>query len=162
MNASHDRVLSDREQLYDLMVRYGRANDTKDIELFRTCFTDDVVFEVGYFGSRASGLDALAEHWLPRVKLFGSTHHFSNFSFDLEEEDGSFSCLLMAQHWPAGADGMDDTPTYLVGGRYDVTVRRLPVGWRASRWHLTLLWSSGDPTVLSQLGAAGAEHPAET
>ncbi|WP_333606150.1 nuclear transport factor 2 family protein [Novosphingobium sp.] len=37
--------MTDREEIYDLMIRYGRAVDMRDVALLRTCFTDDVIVD---------------------------------------------------------------------------------------------------------------------
>jgi hypothetical protein len=145
-----DTGLNDREQIYDLMVRYGRANDTNDVDLLKSCLTDDIVADFPLSG-HVEGIDAVAEIWLQGVLPMNTTHHFTNFSFDLDGDTGSFSCLLIAQHWPGGTEGTGETPTYLVGGRYDVSVRRTVEGWRASGWKLTILWTSGDASVLEHL-----------
>jgi ketosteroid isomerase-like protein len=105
---------SDREQIYDLMVRYGQANDTRDVDLLHTCFTDDVVAEYPFSGT-VEGLGELAATWRRGVAPISTTHHFTNFTFAV---DGHTA--------------------------------------------LSIVWSSGDPAVLSHLGSpAQEEHPYE-
>jgi SnoaL-like protein len=151
---------SDREQLYDLMVRYGRANDTHDAELVRTCFTDDVVARYDPFTGPVplQGWDEFIASWLGGLEHIDCAHQFTNFTYDLDGDEGSFSCLLSAQHWPRGAELSDDRPNYTVGARYDNRVRRTPDGWRITSLHLTTLWLAGDSSVFDHIHA-GASRP---
>ncbi len=145
--------MSDREEIYDLMVRYGRATDTHDIELARTCFAADVSAQYEPFGRPLEDYDALMTSWIEGLEPIQTSHHFSNFTYEIDGNDGSYSCLLIAQHWPRGTEAFGDTPMYIVGARYDNRVRRTPEGWRITRLHLRTLWGSGDPDVLGHLGS---------
>ena len=106
----NDAALADRARIYDLMVRYGRANDTADLELVRTCFTDDLVAEVVPWTERFEGLEAFLESWTRGMAAFHSTHHFSNFTFEVDGDEGAYSCLLIGQHWARGTVGSAGTP----------------------------------------------------
>jgi hypothetical protein len=147
-----DVALIDRAQIYDLMVRYGRANDTADVDLVRTCFTGDLTAEVVPWTERFEGIEAFLVSWTRGTAAFASTHHFSNFTFDVDGDAGSYSCLLIAQHWPRGTVASAETPMYTIGGLYENRVRRTPEGWRITELLLTILWCSGDPQVLGHLG----------
>ena len=145
--------LSDREQIYDLMVRYGRANDTHDADLARTLFTEDITAKYEPYSGELVGFDAFMDRWIGGLERIQTTHQFTNFEFDVngDEDEGSFSCLLLAQHWPRDLEPFGDTPMYTNGSRYDCTVRRTGDGWKISHLHLRTLWASGDPQVLAHL-----------
>lgn len=145
--------MSDREEIYDLMVRYGRATDTHDVDLVRTCFADDVSARYEPFGGPLDDYDALIRAWIRGLEPIQTTHQFTNFTYDIDGDEGFYSCLLIAQHWPRGMEGFGETPKYTVGARYDNRVRRTREGWRICRLHLLSLWSSGDAEVLGHLGS---------
>ena len=48
-------------------------------------------------------------------------------------DEGTYSCLVTAQHWRREADALGDAQLYTAGGRYEVRVRRTPQGWRIDR-----------------------------
>jgi hypothetical protein len=142
---------SDREQIYDLMVKYGRANDTHDADLARTLFTSDVTARYEPYSDELVGFEAFMERWIVGLERIQTTHQFTNFTFDIKGDGGSFSCLLIAQHWPRDMQPFGDAPMYMNGASYHCTVRRTADGWRICRLHLRTLWASGDPQVLAHL-----------
>lgn len=144
-------MLSDREQIYDLMIRYGRATDTHDAELARTLFTEDISAIYEPHSGLLEGFDAFMKRWIEGLESIQTMHQFTNFTFDINGDEGSYSCLLIAQHWPREMEPFGDTPMYTEGARYDCEVRRTPDGWRISHLHLRALWASGDPQVLAHL-----------
>lgn len=148
-------TLTDRQQIYDLQVRYGRCVDTHDHDgLIRTCYTDDVVVQydpVGGQGRPLVGWDEFVRvwdnNWPPPWDNF---HQFTNFTFEIDGDEGAYSCLGLAQHWPRKADFSGHVPLFTVGLRYENRVRRTRDGWRIVRQHNITLWTSGDPQVCAQ------------
>ncbi|MCP5365669.1 MAG: nuclear transport factor 2 family protein [Hyphomicrobiales bacterium] len=142
---------SDREQLYDLKVRYGRAVDTYDTELLRSCFADDATWRydpIGGVGPLMRGWSEFSAFWVRMQEPMQCTHHFSNFTFDIMGDDAGYSCLLFAQHWPRGADFSSNVPFMTVGGRYDSRARRTNHGWEIYEHRETTLWSSGSSEII--------------
>ena len=139
---------SDREQLYDLKVRYGRAVDTFDTDLIRSCFTDDITLRydpIDGEGQLMRGWADFSVFWEKMQPPMQCTHQFTNFTFDIHGDDAAYSCLLLAQHWPRGADFSGPVPLFLVGGRYDSRARRTKDGWRIYEHREKTFWTSGDP-----------------
>jgi len=143
--------LTDREQIYDLKVRYGRAVDTFDTDLIRSCFTPDATWRydpIGGTGTLMQGWSEFSIFWVALQEPMECTHQFTNFTFDIEGDDAAYSCLLLAQHWPRGSDFTREVPLFTVGGRYDSRARRTPDGWRIYKHRETTLWSRGDATAI--------------
>ena len=139
--------LTDREQIYDLKVRYGRAVDTYDTDLIRSCFTQDATWRydpIGSEGQLMRGWDEFSLFWVQMQEPMQCTHQFTNFTFDIQGDDAAYSCLLLAQHWPRGADFTAPVPLYTVGGRYDSRARRTADGWRIYEHRERTFWQSGD------------------
>ncbi len=65
---------SECEEIVSLLVRYTRAVDSTDWDLFRTCFTDDVVADYGDFGSW-QGLDDFVAFMVAAHAGMGRTQH---------------------------------------------------------------------------------------
>ena len=151
-----DAGLTDREQIYDLKVRYGRAVDTYDTDLMRSCFTDDATWRydpIGGQGALMRGWDEFATFWVQMQEPMRCTHQFTNFTFDIRGDDAAYSCLLFAQHWPRSADFSGEVPFFTVGGRYDSRARRTADGWRIYEHRETTFWQTGDAGAV--WGAAG-------
>ena len=151
-----DAGLTDREQIYDLKVRYGRAVDTYDTDLMRSCFTDDATWRydpIGGQGELMRGWDEFATFWVQMQEPMRCTHQFTNFTFDIRGDDAAYSCLLFAQHWPRSADFSGEVPFFTVGGRYDSRARRIADGWRIYEHRETTFWQTGDAGAV--WGAAG-------
>lgn len=143
--------MSDREELYDLQVRYGRATDTHDVHLIRTCIDTTVTATYEPWGEPLEGYDAFMAQWIAGLEPMQTSHHFSNFAYEIEGDTGAYSCLVIAQHWKRGVDGFRAPAIYTVGGRYENHVRRTQSGWRITRLLHRGLWSSGDASVLGHL-----------
>lgn len=139
--------LTDREQIYDLKVRYGRAVDTYDTELIRSCFTDDATMRYDPIhgeGPLLRGWEDFSKFWVAMQEPMQCTHQFTNFTFDIDGDEAAYSCLLLAQHWPRGADFSSKVSVYTTGGRYDSRARRTKSGWRIYQHYAKMLWDSGD------------------
>lgn len=137
-----------RQDIHDLHLRYGRAVDTSDVDLIRTVFTDDAVVRYdppGGQGIPMRGWDEFRAFWDWIQAPMECLHQFTNFTYEVNGSDGSYSCLLFAQHWPRGADFDHEVPLRAVGGRYTSRVRRCEDGWRIYDHRMQALWTSGDP-----------------
>ena len=143
--------LTDREQIYDLKVRYGRAVDTYDTDLMRSCFTEDATWRydpIGGEGQLMCGWKEFSVFWVQMQEPMQCTHQFTNFTFDIHGDDAAYSCLLLAQHWPRGADFVNEVPFFTVGGRYDSRARRTTSGWRIYEHREKTFWQSGDASAV--------------
>ena len=143
--------LTDREQIYDLMIRYGRAVDSYDTALIRSCFTDDATMRYDPIEGEGPLMHGWAEFsifWVRMQEPMRCTHQFTNFTFDIQGDEAAFSCLLLAQHWPRGADFLDKVPLYTVGGRYDSRTRRTESGWRICAHREKTLWDQGNASAV--------------
>lgn len=142
---------TDREQIYDLKVRYGRAVDTYDTALMRSCFTEDVTLRydpIGGEGLLMRGWDEFSIFWTQMQESMQCTHLFTNFTFNIDADDAAYSCLLLAQHWPRGADFSSPVSLFTVGGRYDSRARRTQNGWRIYEHRERTLWQRGDAQAI--------------
>ena len=77
---------SDREQIGDVLIRYATGIDSRDWDLFRTCFTADVHADYGDIGEW-HGVDALTEYMAAVHEPMASTKHMmSNVAIDLNDD----------------------------------------------------------------------------
>lgn len=140
--------MSDREDIYDLMVRYGRGLDTNDIELLKTCFTEDAVVDfTEVVNKKVSGWKDISEFYRNGLQPMEGAHHFSNFTFDIDTDKGAYSCYLIVYHWPRGTEPTPET-LFSAGTCYRNRVVRTEAGWRICFASQKWMWRSGAASVI--------------
>jgi ketosteroid isomerase-like protein len=140
---------SDREQIYDVAVRYATALDGRDWDLLRTCFVPDVVgvYE-GQIGE-VHGYDAIEVTCRDALGPLDATQHVvTNFVIDVRGDEADASCYLVAQHVRHTAEG---GALFTLAGRYTDVLRRTDGGWKIARRRLQTTWTSGNPAVLAHV-----------
>lgn len=134
---------------------YCGGIDTKDYELFRSAFTDDVRAFYGEWAGPFEGLEELAT-WMERVHrdLDGSFHRISNLYFI--EFDGDSARVRSYIHALLVGSAEPDGDSLSVYGLYHNDLRREPEGWRISSKEYVHLTGTGDPGVLAAEAANAA------
>lgn len=133
---SDDALRADIADITDVLVRYSTGIDRRDWELFRTCFTDDVVAEYETVGTW-SGVDAITDFMTVAHADMGHTmHRLGNLVIDVEGDAATarsyVDVILMTVD---GQEGLNCV------GIYDDELLRTPSGWRIGRRHLTMVRS---------------------
>ncbi|GGM20158.1 nuclear transport factor 2 family protein [Promicromonospora citrea] len=147
MTTSHEILrLLDLEEIRAVQLRYATGTDSRDWELFRTCFTDevDVDFSAG-FGQPAVRLDA--DDWVamtaPRMESFAATQHMITnhvITFDDDDHATGVAYVRASHHLPNSTGDSDQT----VYGYYTNRFERTPDGWRIAALRLTARWMTGN------------------
>jgi ketosteroid isomerase-like protein len=136
------RMLIDRAAIRDLLLRYARGVDRKDLALVASCFTPDATYE----GALASGTarDALAA--LPaRMGRYESTMHFiGNHLIEVAGDTATSEAYAVAYHrQQLGGRSVD----LVVGIRYlDELVRRSDQ-WLIRHRQVRREWTRSDAVV---------------
>jgi 3-phenylpropionate/cinnamic acid dioxygenase small subunit len=138
-------VVSDRERVIEVAVRYCTAIDERDWDLLGRCFLADAV--VSYPGFEPlHGVTALTEFLAGLLTPLDATQHIvTNFTVEVEGDEASCSCYLHAQHVRESAPGGS---LFVFAGTYRDTLRRGEDGWRIARRDLTTTWVDGNSEVL--------------
>lgn len=131
---------------------YCGGIDTKDPELFRSAFTDDVRGDYGEWAGPFEGLDELAL-WMDVVhrNLDGSFHRITNPYFI--EFDGETARVRSYIHAVLHQVDHPDGETFTVYGIYLNDLRREPEGWRISSKEYVHLIAEGNASVLDAASA---------
>lgn len=129
------------------LAAYCGGIDTKDYELFRSAFTEDVKGLYGEWAGPFDGLDELAT-WMEVVHrgLDGSFHRISNPYFI--EFDGDLARVRTYIHAVLHRADHPDGPTFSVYGMYLNDLRRGQAGWRIASKEYVHLIAEGNPAVL--------------
>lgn len=117
------RRLADRFELQDLVARYGRYVDDRDLESLAGLCTEDVVFD-----SRtgpASGRDAVLAYYRDQLSTYTVTYHYAH-SQTVDFLDADRATGVVQAHAELAIDGVGTQ----VGLRYHDEYRREAGVWR--------------------------------
>jgi 3-phenylpropionate/cinnamic acid dioxygenase small subunit len=150
------RELLDRAEISEVQTRYATGTDSRNWDLFRTCFTDEL--EVDF----SSGFDLpivhlKADEWVENTKasmsvLKATQHMITNHAITFDDEDHA-TCVayVRASHHHPNSTGDSDQTVY---GFYENLFERTSSGWRIARLKLVVSWMTGNfgifGAVLSQ------------
>jgi 3-phenylpropionate/cinnamic acid dioxygenase small subunit len=120
--------LADRLEIDDLLTRYATAVDTKDWNLFATCFTADAFIDYTSAGGIKGTLSEVKQ-WLAQVMTgFPMTQHLvTNRAVHVDGNTATCrSCLFN----PMGVPDNNGLMVFFEGGYYRDKLVRTADGWR--------------------------------
>ena len=131
-----------RQEIADVLVRYATGIDTRDWDLFRTCFTPDCLAEYTDIGTW-EGVDAITEFMTESHEGMGHTMHRITNQAIAAQVDGATArsyvdAILMAADGQSGMNAI---------GFYDDRLVRTDEGWRIAHRSYTMVRFSllGEP-----------------
>ena len=134
-------TLLDRAAIRDVLLRYARGVDRRDLAMVRACFTSDCAYE----GTLARGTiaDALASLADRLGRYAGTMHLLGNQLIDVTGDTATSETSCVAYH--RLADGGAD---FVTGVRYLDDFARDGDDWRIRRRAVRLDWQRYDATAL--------------
>jgi hypothetical protein len=121
--------MTDRQKIEDLLVRYAIAIDTRDWELFRSCFVLGVDADYGDIG-HWHGVEEITA-FMQQVHTGPSQHRLSTMAIALDDTDPDratartyVDAIVLGPDGRNGANGI---------GHYDDVLTRDGDGWRIAR-----------------------------
>jgi hypothetical protein len=133
--------LNDKALVSEVVYRYSTGVDSKDWQLFRTCFTDpiDVDFtSTGAPAPRTFPLDTWVRVVQKTLSPFVVTQHFnSNVTIKVNGDEAIAVVYLKARHLFA------ENPKKIwdVGGYYTDRLVRTAEGWKIANCKFTQTWT---------------------
>jgi uncharacterized protein (TIGR02246 family) len=131
-----------RQEIADVLVRYATGIDTRDWDLFRTCFTPDCLAEYADIGTW-EGVDAITDFMIESHAGMGHTMHRITNQAISAHVDGATArsyvdAILMAVDGESGMNAV---------GFYDDRLVRTDGGWRIAHRSYTMVRFSllGEP-----------------
>lgn len=124
--------LIDRSEIDDLLIRYATAVDTKDWDLWETCFTDDAFVDYESAGG-IKGKRPEVRAWLEKTLLmFPMTQHVVGNR--VVEIDGDSATARSVFYNPMGLP-QGDAPNILFfdGGYYNDKLIKTQDGWKITQ-----------------------------
>lgn len=145
MDNSKVDELYNRNLITEVVYRYSTGADTKDWELFRTCFTDPLNADftsVGAPAPRTFPLDTWVRVVQKTLSPFKMTQHSnSNVIIKVSGDEATAVVYLRARH--QRIDDPEGTNFWDVGGYYNDRLVRTPDGWKIASVKFTQTWSEG-------------------
>ncbi len=138
MDEAKIQKLFDRMEITDVSTRYASGVDMKDRDLYRSCFTDEIVIDFSSTGlgePMTMAADAWTDQALMMVGMYESTQHIiSNFNISINGDEATSVAYVQAQHY-----NPDSLMT--IGGYYSNKLVRTPDGWRIKELQLNQTWT---------------------
>ncbi|HVQ93818.1 MAG TPA: nuclear transport factor 2 family protein [Mycobacteriales bacterium] len=142
------RELYDRQQITDVMLRFGRGLDLHDWDMYAATLADP--FEVNFFDltgrqPAVTTPDVWAKFASACLEPLAVYHQYSNFHINLhgDEADGVF--YFTARHRLPNKHGDDHYTQY---GWYENSFRREASGWKISKLKHGFQWCDGNPLLI--------------
>ncbi len=137
--------LYDRTLISEVIYRYSTGVDSKDWELFRTCFTDPVNADftsTGVPAPRVFPLDTWIRVVQKTLSPFKLTQHYnSNVIVKLNGDEATATVYLKARHLHGGDR---EGKFWDVGGYYTDRLVRTAQGWKIAAVKFTQTWTEGE------------------
>jgi hypothetical protein len=147
---------TDRLEILELTSKLGLLVDAREWQALRSLFTDPV--EVDYTALNGGEPQSprpsdLVDGWRRALEPLASTQHLiAGHVIELDGDRATCAANVQATHVLASAIG---DPTFTLGGRYDIALRRTQEGWRMCGLTLTVQWASGNRSVMTDASEAG-------
>ena len=134
-------LLYDRMEIMDTMNRYATSVDSRDWDLFLTCYTEEMVADmvsVGFDEPVTLRSKDFLQIIRQAVRPFDSTQHLlSNFVIDVDGVRATCVCYLQAMHFSEDQTGAH---TLVIGGYYSNRLIRTDAGWRIDKYKVVKTW----------------------
>lgn len=142
------RELWDRQQITDVMLRFGRGLDLHDWELYAGTLADP--FEVDFFDltgrpPTTTTPQVWAEFASACLERLQVLHHYSNFHIDVHGDTADGVFYHQSRHKLPNKFGED---TYYQYGWYENSFGRFEDGWKITKLKHTFQWCDGNPTLI--------------
>ena len=152
MNDTAARLLRDRADIHDLIVRLALAQDGRDWHTLAGCYLPDAVYV--HPGGELTGVDAIVDRTRTALTaLDASQHLLGTILVTVEDDEASATTYFQAQHVRHEAPGGD---LYLIAGTYRDRLVRSDGRWRIAHRTQDYTWRDGNPEV-TRRAAPGAD-----
>jgi len=149
-----DEKLAVAETVY----KYATGIDTRNWGLYRSIFADTVAIDFSSYAPGRSAREMTADDWVAGLRplftgLAATQHTMTNPLVRLRGDEADVTMYMQAHHVH---DPNNPASWFTIGGYYDDTlVRTNSGGWLLTGVTLTVLWRSGDPTIMEAARADG-------
>jgi hypothetical protein len=138
-----------REQIRDVIGRYCYGMDSRNWEMYRSCWADEIEVDLSDVWDRPAGR-IRADDWVDATRAFFSAMPHSQHiklpvDYDIRGDEASVVSVLQGKHWMPNDTG--DSLQTMVGYYRDGFVRTAQ-GWKMSSLEEIVYWNEGNSHVL--------------
>ena len=125
-------AIADRFAVQDVMLRYAAGVDERDLDMYRSCFADDV--EVHGFGEETVvGADAWTEYVEAALEPFGPTQHLLGLQHaEIDGDQAHCRTDVQALHCLKAPEG----EVFTLWATYVTDMQRVGGEWKITRHEL--------------------------
>ncbi len=117
--------LEAREEIRDLVARYGMAVDDRDVEALAAMFTSDATFGLADGMVANQGRQAVIDFYTERMAAFGATYHYPHSHvIDLDSDRPDHATGVVNAHAELALDGRTLVTALRYHDRYRVEAGR--------------------------------------
>ena len=133
----------DRLAVQDVMQRYAAGVDDRDLDLYRSCFADDVEV-VGFGDATVNGADNWRDYVDNALQRFGATQHMlSPMLATIDGDNADCRTDVQALHYLKDQEGA----TLTLWATYVQKMRRIEGEWKIVRHELVSRGTKIDPAA---------------
>jgi len=150
IDSTSARLPADHLAIQELRHRYGRALDTRDWDLFRSLFAEEVEADFSAFGIPAGRVSR--EHvlgWMQhafRREGMKTSQIYANFEITIDGDRATCVSSLLGRHRLPGLDGGED---FTLHARYHDRLVRTETGWKLAGVAIEVLFTEGNLAMVS-------------
>ena len=155
--------LVDESDLRDLIHRYALGLDTRDWDLWRSIFTDQVLIDLSDYEPEPPPQPTAADTQVRYVRRlfagFDATQHLiGSQRYLIDGDTATIVAHMRAEHWLTSGQGGD---RYTMYGTYTDTCVRTADGWRITAVKLRLLREEGNRHLMRLAARIGRQRLAD-
>lgn len=162
-----EQHIIDRLAITDVISNYATGLDAQDWLLWRSVFTEEVVFDLSSWSGQPAQTLATDRVVRAQARIFAEltmTQHFiTNHRITIDGDKARCLAHMRAEHWIDDAASNDSASRYTMFGYYDDKLVRTPGGWKICEMQLKVTRTEGPRWVMDEAsGRARAKKDAET
>lgn len=142
------QAILDRQAVIDVVIRFARALDLQDWDLFLSCYDRQVTVDYAQFTgtpTRVGPPEMFLDYVKRALKDQKSQHLSTNHVVEIDGDTATCWSNMTGLHYREMPDGRNRLDLY---GYYEMELVRRAGGWKISRQRQNILWREGNPDVI--------------
>ena len=146
MSEAYDLLVT-RDEIFQVMIRYGHGLDLKDATLLGSVFADSFEFDFSNLHGQPGGMatpDQFVRSAFHLMKEMKTLHQITNPRIDVDGDRASGVFDIVGWHYAPRRDGDSE---YIVRGFYEEQFQQFGAEWKITRHTIRVAYSTGNPNL---------------